>query len=495
MFESIELYKTNLIEVDSNMLGESITKLNMHMRNKRFFKPYSFDVHHNEYITEDFTSKNRRQSYYSNCIMENCVFFESGFSGSVFIDCKFIDCNFDFSTFQSCDFRNCEISYTQKKEINGINFAKSIFSNCKLFNIFFQSANFGEARIENTYLEKIKFRSVVFENTLIKDTFLKDIRFASQNFDFLTIENIKTENLVMPFPAMPCIINGLDYLYNTSDNIRFTSCDKGNNRIGKAEYLALIDDFERYYIYTKAFFPLANIMIAQDRLQEAIYATLLGIIQSLKMKNYRMIYQFCKLVQNNPQFTIQHRKKLYDQIKIEIDKEDLSTEDYHLLNMYIREIKELLLNSTCNPYLLLDIKTNIDSSESEKIGIFINAIEKLIESHFEGKEEHSIEIRHNSLENFIVEITGEPEKLITFLASFLACIDYTCKLATFIIKKARKMNKKNEAQNKINSKAIASTSQTFINCNINVVNINYNIFNSYNINPRFQSGYINKSED
>lgn len=499
MFENYGI--TNMKQIDSLVFHDSIQRLNQHMRNKNFFKPYSFSVHNKENITENFASKNQRQSYYLQCTLIKCNFFEAGFSGSVFINCKFIDCNFEHSTFQSCNFRNCEINYTKKEQINSVNFSKSIFSNCALNNIFFNSANFGGAILEYCVLNDIKFRSAVFEDSILKNTFLKNIRFASQNFDFLTIENITTENVVIPFPGMPCIINGLEYLYNTEDNIRFTSCDgEENKRISKQEYLELMDDFEIYYTYTKTFFPLANILMAQKRLEEAIYVTLLGIVQSLKMKNYRIIYQFCKLIQNNTQFTIQHRKKLYEQIKIEIDKEDLSKDDYHILNMYIREIKELLLNTTKKPYLLLDIKSNIDSSESQKIAIFINEIETLIDIYFENEEEHYIEIRHNSLENFIVQITADPERLIMFLSAFLSCIGYTCQFASFIKKKADKILMQNKEKNNKNEDikkkelAVESTTQVFYNCNIHATNINYNIFNSQDIECQFQSGYLNEDD-
>ena len=134
MFENYGI--TNMKQIDSLVFHDSIQRLNQHMRNKNFFKPYSFSVHNKENITENFASKNQRQSYYLQCILIKCNFFEAGFSGSVFINCKFIDCNFEHSTFQSCNFRNCEINYTKKEQINSVNFSKSIFSNCTLNNIF-----------------------------------------------------------------------------------------------------------------------------------------------------------------------------------------------------------------------------------------------------------------------------------------------------------------------------------------------------------------------
>ena len=496
MKELIEKKQFELNVVDLETYERAISKLNVHMRNKNFFKPYTLSIHKGELVSQDFSGKNNRQSYYFQCRLVNCDFFEAGFAGSVFIGCIFDDCKFDFSNFQSCDFRNCTIRYSrkEKQEVKSVNFSKSIFSNCTLQNIFFNSANLGESIFDNCQFENNKFRSVVLENTVIKNSFLSNIRFAAQNFDFFTIENITTSNVVIPFPAMPCIINGLQYLFKTEDDIRFTSCGDGIKRISKSEYIKLITEFETYYNYTRNYFPLSNIMISQNRLQEAIYVTVLGIVEAIKLKNFRMVYQYCKLVQNNPQFNIQYRKKLYQEIQLAISQEEISSEEYEFLNMYIDKIKNLLLTQTVTPYLLLDVNSNIDSDETEKTALFINQVEHLIRAYFGGKEEHFLEIRHNSPENFIIQIAADPERLIAFLAGFLTCIGYTCQFANFIIKKVKdKHNQSHSKENKSNI-VITDTAQIFKANNINITNINYNIFNVKELDAKLQSGYLNRSE-
>lgn len=499
MNELLELFSKEIKTVDKSDLLVAIEKLNAHMKNKTYFKPYTFSVNSNATITEDYSSKNKRQSYFYNCTFDRCNFYEAGFAGSLFIKCKFINCELTLSKFHSCDFRECIITFsgTDKKEVYYANFSKSVFWDCKLINIFFNAANFGESVFENGEIVNNKWRSVLIENMIIKNSILKDMNFASQNFDFLTIQDIKTYNTIIPFPALPNIINGMSYLYSTNDNIRFTSCDSSNKRISKDEYIELIDDFETYYTYVKEYFPLANILISQERLQEAIYITYLGIIQSLKLRNFRMIFQFCKLVQINPKFTIQYRKRLYHQIQLEIEKENLSTEDYMFLNMYLGQIKDLLLNTTIMPCLLLDIKTNIDSTESDKLSLFIQKIETLIALHIQKNEEHFIELRHNSCENFIIQITSDPERLIIFLAAFLTCIGYSSQFITFLLKKARKLisKKKDLAENnskvELQNDEISSTKQVFEDQDIKILNVNYNIFNASVIDPKIQSGYIN----
>ncbi len=499
MNEPIEYFSNNLKSVEEDELLIAIDKLNAHMKNKNYFKPYTFSVHNGAVIKEDFSSKNKRQSYFFQCKLEECNFFEASFAGSVFVECEFINCKLDFSKFPSCDFRNCTITFSgiEKKEVNSANFSKSVFNGCRFNNIFFNSANFGESIFDKGKIINNKWRSVVVENMIIKNSILENMRFASQNFDFLTIENITTLNTVFPFPALPNIINGLTYLYNTHDNIRFTSYDGKFNRIGREEYISLIEYFKTYYTYTKEYFPLANILISQECLQDAIHVTCLGIIQSIKLKNFRIIYQFCKLVQINPKFSIQYKKRLYQQIQLEINKENLSTEDYEFLNIYLGKIKDALLSSTTQPHLILDLKSNIDSTENNKISILIQQIEMLITLCMEKNEEHFIEIRHNSLENFIIQISSDPERLIIFLAAFFTCIGYSCQFVSFFINKTKYLisNKKNLKSSKNDSEKqnieIKSAKHILENNDIKIMNVNYNIFNASNIDPEIQSGYVN----
>ena len=498
MNEPIEIFSSKLKSVEKVDLLNAIDNLNAHMKNKTYFKPYTFSINKNTNIKEDFSSKNKRQSYFYDCIFEECNFFEASFAGSIFVKCDFINCMFDFSKFQSCDFRSCNLIFSgnDMKEIHSVNFSKSVLFDCKLVNLFLNSANMGETVFDNVEIINNKWRSVLVENMIIKNSILRDMRFASQNFDFLTIENLKTYNTIIPFPALPYIINGLTYLYKTADEISFTSCNSKNNRISKSEYIRLIDDFEIYYTYVNEYFPLANIMIAQERLNDAIYVTYLGIIQSLKLKNFRMIYQFCKLVQINPKFTIQYKKRLYQQIQLEIDKEELSKEDYKILNVYLGKIKDILLNTTITPQLVLDIKTNIDSTEINKIPIFIQEIEKLIFLYMKENEEHFIEIHHNSLENFIIQITADPEQLIIFLAAFFTCIGYSSQFVAYLFKKAKDLFLKKTNSTVENSEfdvqnaQFTYTKKKFEDNGIVIVNVNYNIFNAPVIDSTIQSGYV-----
>lgn len=506
--DTLNIYNSKIRNKDDNSeLNNAIEKLNFHMRNKNHFKPYVFSIHNKEILTDDYSTKNLRLSYYINCELTNCNFFEASFAGSIFVNTQFIDCNFDCGKFQSCTFRNCDFIFTcvDKREIKSVNFSKAYFYQCRFENIFLNSANLEEAIFSRSEIIENKWHSVSLENAVIKDSTLKNMRFSSQNFDFMTIINIKTYDVVFPFPAMPYVFNGLKYIYDTKDDIRFTSCGNGIHRISKSEYISLMEDFVIYYKGTDNFFPLSNILIAQDKLDIALHYIECGIIQSIRTRNFRMILNYCKLLKTNFVFTIQHRKKIYNLLLQELNKEELSSIDFEILSIYIDKIKSTLIEANNEPYITLDIKTNIDSRETKKIVLFLMEIENLITLFLGKNEEHHTELRHNSDMNFIFQIAADPERLIIFLAALFQCIHYSGDAIKLLYNKASSIIKKIKNSEKAvypekendtiikNFKdyiRIDQTNNVFINNNIVINEINYYIFNTQDLDSNIQSLYL-----
>lgn len=496
---NISLYKNTDLKIQ-----KSIEELNCHMRNKTHFKPYVFSIHNKENITEDFSTKNERLSYYRDCIFENCNFFEAGFAGSVFINCKFINCKFDFSKFPSCDFRKCNFSHNQNEmaEIKSLDLSRSVFNECTWNKIFFNSANMEEIIFNNGNFIDCKWRSVSVENAIIRKSLLKNMRFASQNFDFMTIIDLRSENVVFPFPAMPFIINGLTYIYNTDDDIRFTSYKSGKQgRINKKEYLQLMKEFEIYYVNTENYYPLTNILIAQKRLEDALVSVITGIGHSIKFRNFRMILNFCKLLKDNFLFTIQHRKKLYYIILNEISKENLSKFDYENFSLYLGKIKEILIGTTNNTYVVIDMKTNIESFETQKIALIIQEIERNIQFYLSNKEEHHIELRHNSNENILIQIASDPERLVIFLAAFLQCIGFVGSTLNKLTHKSKEIASKPEnninissnleSESNIEYENVYNTTNTILNQNnINITEVHYHIYGTDKLENDIQNMHL-----
>lgn len=502
---------------NNNELSHSLQRLNSNMQNKYYFRLNPFEIIKDSTIKENYYKKNRRNSYYINCSFVNCNFIEAGFASSIFVECEFLDCDFDFSNFQSCDFRKCKICSTDEmKEIKGNTFMKSVFFECIFERIKFNSTNFCNSVFNNGSILNCKFNSCGLEDMVIKNSLMDSIRFSSQNFDYLRIENIITQNTVFPFPSMPCIIDGLKYVKGTKDDVSFTSSEI-NQRLNKEEYLTYIPDFINYYKKIEDYFVLANIVLSlENNINGAFSFILSGIEQSIKIHDFRKVRKYCNLLINE-NFNIQHKKIAYQTISNEISKLNFSESDKDSYSIHLRELRNTLMNETARPYLIINISTNIQETESDKIAIFIAGIESLITLSCSGNEEHSIELRHNSDERFFVQIVSDPNSLIIFLAALFECIDYATKFGKFLIKKTKKFlenqKKKSEGKNdllKLNNNDLTDKqisiinkmgtagsltieiNKTFVDNHIEIKGISHSMVNVENVENKVQNSYFDK---
>jgi len=412
----------------------AIERLNENMTNKLYFRLNQFEIINDASINENYLGKNRRYSYYSNCTFENCNFKEAGFSGSIFISCTFNDCNFDFANFQSCQFKNCVFHFLEREIITATRFMKSLFYECNFNSIIMKNINFCDCIFEKGTIENVHFHSCALEDATLKKILLHNVQFSSQNFDYLKIEDIRTKNVVFPFPAMPCIINGFSYVINTSDNVMFTS--EKYNCLNRTEYIKYIPDFIEFYKETKNYFFLANLLLSLNKVEEAYSSINLGIQQSMRTHNFKMIKHFITLLHMKC-FNIQHKKITYRIIINELNKIELMDSDLENINLYISGIKNSLFNMSDSPYLILNLQTNIDSNNYEDILYFYSFIESIIKEYIGEEETHLIEIRHNSNTNFCVTLFSNPIKLLTFLSAACTCCSFAYKAVKLINKKIK----------------------------------------------------------
>ena len=197
---------------------------------------------------------------------------------------------------------------------------------------------------------------------------------------------------------------------------------------------------------------------------------------------------------------------LYNLILNEINKENMSSIDYEILSLYIGKIKDILIGTVNEPYVVLDIKTNIDSLETDKIAYFISEIEHFIILFIGKKEDHFIELRHNSFENFIVQIASDPERLVIFLAAFFQCCGFIKGSLVYLYEKAKKiinkMKESNVSTNEEEIKTIINNYENiqnntvinvFIQKDINIEEMNYCVFNTDNFDNKLQSAFASNS--
>ncbi len=398
--------------VDDAKAARLSQELSEHMKNKLYFNPTPLKVNEGVQIHEDFSTKNLRQSFFYNCIFDGANYSDGGLAGSLFTNSQFYECNFINTNFQSCDFRDCTFD-SIKEGLKYTRFSKSIFTNTIFSECIFKGALMNDTIFTHCSFLNCKWMPVSLENAIFKDTLLQSVKFKSMNFEFATFDNIKLDEVKLPFPTIPYIFNGLNYLTHTSDNIRITSAKKKDG-ITVDEYMENIDKLEEFYKYTHNYFPLTNILICKNMYDEAFSSVINGINLSIELRRFRMLKNYCKQLKYIDNITIHERQCLYKYILEKISKINFQDFEYSNLNHYLPEVRQLLLDDLKEQKIEVSLSTNINSIDTQKMSVLLNTIDSLLE----GKCNYSIELRHNSPWDIFITIFSDPNNISLIMNTF-----------------------------------------------------------------------------
>ncbi len=413
---SFPIEKYSQIKTYSDSEFDAATsELQTYVNNKSNYSGSQFSFSNGIHISDDLSSKNNRRAYYNNCFFDKAILRETGFVGGIFKKTKFEDCVMDNTNFQSCDFINCDFLSSSETFTESTTFDHSFFDHCNLSHMRFHGAGFTNVVMEDCYLNRCRFRSTSFENAVFKNTMFDHVRFGSLNLEYAHFENIHFDTVTLPFPSIPYIFNGLQYLVNTSDKVRITSALSTNHKMSRDEYLELLPKLEIYYSGTKNYFPLANIFLARQKAEEAKSAVILGIKMALMMYNYRLIKYLCFLLCENELFSYYERSDLYSYISSNASEHQFLPAIHYSFERYDAEIRNLLLNYSLEARMCLTIRTNIETEESEKVAFFLKLVED-ISNISENPIKYYIDVRHSCPYDFFITFLCNPNNIIVLCA-------------------------------------------------------------------------------
>ncbi len=391
--------------VDDTEINRLSQELSEHMNNKLYFNPTPLKVNDGVKIDEDYSTKNLRQSFFNRCIFDGANYSNAGLSGSLFGKSQFNECDFLNTNFQACDFRECKFENI-KSGLKYTRFSKSIFSDTIFKDCIFNGVIMNDTIFTNCSFLDCSWMPVSIENSIFKNTLLQSVKFKSMNFEFSTFENIKLDNVKLPFPTIPYIFNGLNYLVTTSDNVKITSA-KNKDGITIDEYMENLNKLSKFYKYTHNYFPLTNILISQKMFSEAFSSVLNGINLSIELRRFRMLKNYCKQLKYIDNITMHDRKSLYKYILDKISQMNFQDFDYNNLNNYLPEVRYILLDDLKEQKIEVSLSTNIESTDIEKISILLTIIADLLGENCN----YSIELRHNSPWDFFIPIFTDPNNI------------------------------------------------------------------------------------
>ena len=390
----------------------AVSHLSSHMKNKHYYLHDRKIAYRNTTITEDYSTKNLNQA-----VFINCKFINSNLSCVSFVNSKFFNCEFCNCNLSSINFRNSIISNCIFNADNCFNNSK--LGNCKLINCCFfscelNSVSLDEATICSCKFEKNKWNAVTTDLCKFDGCFFDSVVFSNMNFEFSIFKDIHMNNMKLPFPTIPYIYGGLQYLISTNDNINITSQHNIKIGISKEEYLNELNNLEIFYSFSCNYFPLANIYFAQGKKPQGKAAIVYGINKAIENHDYRMIENYARLIKINSVFDMTERYNLYYNTisKISI-QEAISYDD---ANRCLFNFRTFLFNSGNDSSFHLSIKTGIES-ETQLADLIFN-IENVIRS-AQVSSTYNIELRHNSPFELFINFFADYDSVCYLLGSLL----------------------------------------------------------------------------
>lgn len=394
----------------------------------------------------DYSAGRISHNYFSNCTFDNASLKRAAGPGSIFRNTDFIKTDLSQATFQSSTFEACSFSQC---DLEGCNMSGCYFQDTGWKDCIHGPSNMSSAHLNGCSFIRTKPGNLA--EAVLEDVYLEDIRLANMNLEFAEFKKISTKDVVLPFSQLPYIFGGIQYLVKTSDNVRVSSHINHSNSISTDEYVSVLKDMEIFYSHQQEYFPLASILLAFQRYEEAVAAILCGIGEAALQRDFRMCKYYCKLITNIGCFPQEILTRLYQAICQAAPVQALTGAQYYQYLKYIHEIRSMLIdNPNQYPHAVLRLETGICEKNISQTAILLSALDQLLHLNGISLVQPSISISHNSPEIFIVNLCGTPISILVAAALILEVVSGVCKVYNDIAKAI--INTQMITQNRRNAK-------------------------------------------
>jgi uncharacterized protein YjbI with pentapeptide repeats len=333
------------------------------------------------------------QAFFTDCKWHNCDLTQASANGATFRYNDHVNSKIDYASLQYCNFFQ---DVFHDCSMQGSNFTQSTFFNTGLDDCLILGTSFMNAVFHRCIIKNCKIKSSNFELCRFQDVKMEDLDLSNLNFRFSYLKNVHMNNVILPFIQIPYTFNGLQYVFQTRDNIYFESHANKEKRIGLESYKKLIDHLISFFSKQQSFFPLANCYDVKGDQESAKQANKNGVIESVICKDFSSLYYYCIQASTVLELSYDERKALYQTINDNIPK-NLSPIDNFQFGQYFPLVKQLLFDNPHNrPVMTLSIQTNITINNSPELGILLGVIESAANSSTIQLDGQHIEVRRNS---------------------------------------------------------------------------------------------------
>lgn len=370
--------------------------------------------------TERFEGMGITHSKFKGCTFNSVKFDRAAVTGSVFEKCNFINCSFDDADFEFCEFIECKfaIKIINGCSFNNSNFIKTVFKNmhlngCTLTGAFFDKSELNKIKIDYSTLEGASFSECIFNNLNWRDL----------NLEYIELINPKMNNVILPFFQIPYIFGAIDYLSNTTDNVKVSY---KNSSIDKDIYLSDgLDYLLKEYTEQNNLFPMIHIYLFGQRedLGKASQYLLTELNNLKAARDFRGIKFCCKLIALCKRFNNKQLTAFYEEItRLDVSLNPQSAEMRSFARNF-GEIRSILFSRKNTKFLRFKFRTNIGIEKDVRFAKLTNYLYNFSKPGHTDKIYSKMSLECNSPLIITIEIEGEVSYFGQILQSFLLLSD------------------------------------------------------------------------
>lgn len=371
-------------------------------------------------IRRNYKDRSLNHTHLTNSDIQNTNFDNAALTGSYFNKCNFVNCKMNMTDFEYCEFYHCLLTsrHTVACSFNESNFLDTefkdiTFSCCSFSGSLFENCKFNNVHIEFTTLENVIFRNCTFSNMDMKVL----------NFNFVEFDGQTMENVILPLEQIPYAIGMLKYCMSMPDKVTL-----GSDTITDLSITDYIDKvlplLEEEFQYTKEYFPLANIYLAQSEYRKAFDALYNGLEDAVSKRDFRTLKFYCKLIVQSQLFSSGDLHGFYNQI---CRLSPHGTGNNSLTRGYIRniaDIKNILFDSVKKSSMHITFLAEYTSHAINYIGGFLLQLLGLSRmENFRIPNTSSIKISKNSPLFISLDVCGCVENIAYLLPKLVSLSD------------------------------------------------------------------------
>lgn len=306
-----------------------------------------------------------KNSVFQHLIYDACTFENAALTGSQFRSAAFSKTRLNGNSFACCDFYDVEIDGDDCGAFEANNFSLSSFERCRFSELQLVSSGMLGSVFHNCDFRKTAFRSSTLEGTSFTNCHMENCDFGTVNVEFTHFARTVLDGVRFPFYQFPYVIGAADYISNAQSTVTLRV---GEKTLPMPEYRHQLDNLILYFWDKREYFPMCNLYIATDAIQEARRSLLDGISAALVCHNFRMIRYFCQLALHHDILDEVTRHRVVQDVDNFLQAKDIPETRLNDYMAHVGSIRALLRNgSSSSVSLQFSIKTHVHRDDPEGI--------------------------------------------------------------------------------------------------------------------------------